>query len=65
METEQDVLEEHEEKVCSYWSRLVQMLEGSEPIAASIPMNDPSQHLPAQMREVFKEAQGIMKMLLV
>ena len=55
VETEQRVLDEHEDKVFSYTNRLRLLLEGSEPAAVPTLATDPSQHLRRRMRKVERE----------
>ena len=45
VETEQRVLDKHEDKVFSYTNRLCLLLEGLEPAAIPTLATDPSQHM--------------------
>ena len=50
--TEQDVLDDHEDKMSSYTYRLHQLFEGAGPTAVPTPKMDLSQHLHRRICEV-------------
>ena len=56
---EQNVLDEHNNKMFSYTNRVLQLLEESQPMAVPTPKMDPSQHLCRRIHEVDREARKI------